>query len=85
MTRRLKGYRLANNSQVAEPSVQMFYEHQGIGVFNESIKTPVGDALDSFKIYIERNERPYNYMIFDEEEEAKRAVIVRDKIEKSVV
>jgi len=26
MTRRLKAYRLANNSQVAEPSVQMFYE-----------------------------------------------------------
>lgn len=63
----------------------MFYEQQGISVFNESIKTPIDDALDSFKIYIERNERPYNYMTFDEEEEAKRAVIVHDKIAKFFV
>lgn len=28
MTRRLKGYRTSNNSQVAEPSVQMFFEKQ---------------------------------------------------------
>lgn len=54
-------------------------------MFNESIKTPIDDALDSFKIYIERNERPYNYMTFDEEEEAKRAVIVHDKIAKFFV
>lgn len=54
MTRRLKNYRTANNSQVAEPSVQMFYEQQAISVFKELITTPVDDALDSFKIYIER-------------------------------
>lgn len=54
MTRRLKGYRTSNNSQVAEPSVQMFFEKQTVQVFSEKITTPVCDALDSFKIYIER-------------------------------
>lgn len=84
MTRRLKAYRFANNSEVAEPSVQSFFEGQGIGVFKENMLTKVEDALDSFKIYIERNERPYNYMTYDAEEEAKRAVIVQDNILKAL-
>jgi len=31
-------------------------------------------ALSAFKIYIERNERPFNYMTYDIEEEEKRRV-----------
>lgn len=46
--------------------------------------TKVEDALDMCKIYIERNESPYNYMTFDSEEECKRVVEVEIK-QKSVV
>ena len=54
MKRRIKLYRLANNSEVAEPSVQDFFKQQGIKFYNEGIKTIVKDALNGFKIYIER-------------------------------
>lgn len=54
MARRLKAYRLANNSEVAEPSVQDFFGRNGIKVFNESTTTPHQIALAAFKIYIER-------------------------------
>ena len=54
MARRLKLYRTANNSDVAEPSVQDFFARNGIKVFNESTTTPQQIALAAFKIYIER-------------------------------
>jgi adenylate kinase len=54
MRRRIKSYRLANNSEVAEPSVQDFFKQQGIKFYSESIKTILKDALNGFKIYIER-------------------------------
>ena len=54
MLRRLKAYRTANNSVVAEPSVQDFYKKWGIGLYHECIKTPQTTALGGFKIYIER-------------------------------
>jgi hypothetical protein len=54
MVRRLKSYRLANNSQVAEPSVQEFFARQGVKIFTESASTPSKMALQAFKIYIER-------------------------------
>lgn len=54
MTRRLKIYRTANNSQVAEPSVQDFFAHWGVKTFNEQVTTPTQMALSAFKIYIER-------------------------------
>ena len=54
MTRRIKAYRLANNSEVAEPSVQDFFSQQGIKSFSENILTRGKDALNAFKIYIER-------------------------------
>ena len=93
ITRRLKLYRTANNSQVAEPSVQDFFNKQGIKIFTESVTTQVLTAMSAFKIYIERvsifpfdkclsnpryssvqNEKPYNYMTYDEEEETDRRV-----------
>jgi len=76
MKRRLLLYRNANNSKVAEPSVQKFFEQQGISNYQISIDKNTEEALDSCKIYIERNESPYNYMTFDQEEEAKRVVEV---------
>lgn len=54
MERRLNAYRVANNSQVAEPSVQDFFKNQGISVFEMAHDTPTEFALNAFKIYIER-------------------------------
>lgn len=54
MKRRLAAYRKANNSKVAEPSVQKFYEEQGISNYQISIDKNTEEALDSCKIYIER-------------------------------
>lgn len=63
---------MANNSEVAEPAVQDFFQQQGIKFFKESILTRAKDALNGFKIYIERNEKPFNYMTFDDDEEQTR-------------
>ena len=54
MRQRIKDYRLANNSQVAEPAVQDFFQERGIKFFREDMMTRPKDALNSFKIYIER-------------------------------
>ena len=54
MRRRIKEYRVANNSTVAEPAVQDFFREQGIKFFKEDILTRTRDALNSFKIYVER-------------------------------
>lgn len=72
MERRIKAYRLANNSEVAEPAVQDFFKTQGIQFYKESIQTRTRDALNGFKIYIERNEKPYNFMTYDDDEEEVR-------------
>lgn len=69
MRRRIKDYRVANNSQVAEPAVQDFFQEQGVKFFRENMMTRARDALNSFKIYIERNEKPFNFMTYDENEE----------------
>ena len=54
MRRRIRGYRTANNSTVAEPAVQDFFKEQGIKFYKESILSRTRDALNGFKIYIER-------------------------------
>ena len=45
---------MANNSTVAEPAIQDFFKESGIKFFKESIRTRTQDALNAFKIYIER-------------------------------
>jgi hypothetical protein len=40
MDRRLAAYRIANNSLVAEPSVQEFFKLQGISLFEMEHETP---------------------------------------------
>lgn len=52
--------------------MQDFFKKWGVGIYTEDINTSQKDALNGFKIYIERNEKPYNYMTYDEEEESKR-------------
>lgn len=72
MERRIKYYRLHNNSQVAEPSLVQFFQKQGITnimVQNDITRIPANQVLESLKIYIERFEKPFNYMTFDEEAE----------------
>ena len=54
MARRLKKYRISNNSEIAEPAVQDFFQQQGIKFYKETIRTRTSDALQGFKIYIER-------------------------------
>jgi hypothetical protein len=54
MDRRLSAYRISNNSEVAEPSVQDFFKHEGISLFEIAHDTASEFALNAFKIYIER-------------------------------
>lgn len=82
MQRRIKDYRLANNSEVAEPSVSDFFSNQGMQVFTEQITTDAVTAFNAFKIYVERNEKPNNYMIYDLEDEKARIQAVAIAAEK---
>lgn len=55
MVRRLKAYREANNSQIAEPSVQEFFRQYGIEkVLEEECTSETSKAYSAMKIYIER-------------------------------
>jgi len=72
MIRRLKNYRIANNSEVAEPSVQELFKQQGVEILDTKCDLPEAEVLNKFKIYIEKFEKPSNYMTFDQEEEVKR-------------
>ena len=54
MQRRLEAYRNANNSKVAEPSVQQFFKGEGISLFEIGCDTLADFVLNAFKIYIER-------------------------------
>lgn len=54
MSRRLKAYRTANNSQVAEYAVSDFFKQQGIQLFSTGCTHETEQTLDAFKIYIER-------------------------------
>jgi adenylate kinase len=68
MKRRIAAYRKANNSQVADAPLKLFFEQQAIQLHQEtdSTRTPADQVLKSLKIYIERFEKPFNYMTFDE-------------------
>lgn len=81
MARRLKDYRFANNSEVADPSVQDFFKDmckislQTVDAVDQSSE----HALCSMKIYIERNEKPVNFMTWDDQIEQKRRVTYQDE------
>ena len=69
MLRRVAAYGKANNSKVAEPALRLFFEQQGVKIHEEVDCTgTTSEATQrSFKIYIERFERPFNYMSYDNE------------------
>jgi hypothetical protein len=54
MVRRLKAYRTANNSEVAEPSVQEFFKRNKITYHEDDCTRDKEKVIDAFKIYIER-------------------------------
>lgn len=62
MKRRLKTYHEANDSQVAEPSVQQFFKDQSVPLLEKDAGTPVEQVMHSVKIYIERSGKPRNFM-----------------------
>ena len=68
MKRRIAAYRKANNSAVAEPPLRRFFEEQKIDIHSESdcTRAQSEQVVKSLKIYIERFEKPFNYMTFDE-------------------
>jgi adenylate kinase len=67
MARRIAAYRKANNSTIAEPSLKQFFLELSVQLHQELdvTSTPTAQCLKAFKIYIERFERPFNYMTFD--------------------
>ena len=54
MKRRLKKYRLLNESQTAEPSVQQFFSENGIAVQVKDAAEPVDNVWHAIKIFVER-------------------------------
>lgn len=43
-------------------------------MFETSCLLDPNQTLDAFKIYIERNEKPFNFMTYDEKAENKRNI-----------
>jgi len=81
MARRLKDYRFFNNSEIADPSVQDFFKNQcKISLQTvDAVNQSSDHALCSMKIYIERNEKPVNFMTWDEQIEQKRRITYQEE------
>lgn len=77
MQRRIAAYRKANNSLIAEPSLKQFFTEQAVILHEQQDCTKVNadQAIKSFKIYIERFEKPFNYMTFDGDEELEHVIV----------
>lgn len=80
MKRRIVKYKQANESEIAEPSVQAFYREQEIQVFEKDASLNKNMVFDSIKIYIERVEKPNNFLHNDIENETKRRILVQNDI-----
>ena len=79
MDRRIKAYKDLNDSETGEPSLKDFYTKYNVDVFESNGE----DALEAYKIYIERNGKPFNYMTFDSDAEAERLRQVEAEEEKN--
>lgn len=77
MKRRLKKYRLLNESQTAEPSVQQFFSENGIAVQVKDAAEPVDNVWHAIKIFVEREGKPTNFVFGEESTEAKRRLLVQ--------
>lgn len=72
LDRRLKAYREANNSAVDDPNITAFFEKYGIDVHASSAADEEEKVFEGMKIFVERSERPKNFMTFDQEREGQR-------------
>ena len=72
MDRRLKEYRELNSSEVGDPALIDFFKKYEIGTFEKKADEEEEQVMEAFKIFIEREGKPFNYMTFDEEAEQKR-------------
>ena len=80
MVRRLKAYRDINESQVKEPSVQQFFQELQVQLFTKDSSQNSNQLFDSIKIYIERIEKPMNFIDHDAWVETKRRIMVEQDI-----
>ena len=77
MKRRLAIYRTANNSEIAEKSIQDFFRENQVQVFEKDASAEPDFAFNSIKIYIERMEKPINFLSNDFQGETKRKIQVK--------
>ena len=72
MTRRLKGYRESNENEEGAPSVKEFFESQQLNVLVEDAENEEEKNLEAYKVFVEKEGKPYNYMTGDQENEKER-------------
>jgi adenylate kinase len=72
LNRRNKVYRLMNNSPIGDPALVDFFKKWSIGVISERCDEEESKLVEGFKIFIERNGKPINYMTFDQDAEKVR-------------
>ena len=58
----------------------MFFRQQNIQVFEKDAAISTPQVMDSLKIYIERIEKPINFMAFDIEIETRRRILVEQDL-----
>jgi L-rhamnose mutarotase len=71
MDRRLKAYKEHNKSDVGNPNLANFFEKYNISVFSQHCNEPEEKVFEAFKIFVEKDGKPFNYMTYDEENEKK--------------
>lgn len=79
LVRRNKLYRTWNNSQIGDPSLVDFFKKWEISVMQENCMDSETKLVEGFKIFIERNGKPVNYMTFDQEDEKVRIAQVEEQ------
>lgn len=75
MPRRLEKYRTDNYSERGLPSLEDFMTSQGVESFSLSCQEGTHQfQLESMKIFIERNGKPINYMVYEQQAELDRKI-----------
>ena len=77
MKRRLAAYRTANESTIAEPALKQFFTGNKIQIFEKDASANNDIVFDAVKIYIERYDKPKNFMHHDIKQETKRRIMVQ--------
>jgi hypothetical protein len=72
MTRRLKGYAETNESAEGNSSVKDFFEEHSTRLLTQEAEGEEEKLVEAFKVFIERDGKPFNYMTGDSENEKER-------------